>query len=256
MLLEADNICVDRAGRRVLHQVPLRLEPGQCLAVVGPNGAGKTTLMQALLGLLPLSDGSVRLDSQPLGRIARRQIARRIAYLPQVYEGYLGFRVRDVVQTGRYAHRGPAQPWDQADREAVDQALEQCRLTELQLRKVNTLSGGERQKVWLAAALAQQSPALFLDEPTSSLDPKHEAELIGLIRQQLTAGKTIMLICHDLNLPAMLGSRVLALRHGRKVFEGPIDQFLDLRLLEDIFQTSFQIVQLEPDGQQRIHLRI
>ena len=257
MYLEAENVCVDRAGRRVVDGVSLRLEPGQCLAVVGPNGAGKTTLMQALLRLLPLADGVIRLNGEAMGHLSRRQIARRMAYLPQNYEGYLGFRVRAVVETGRYAHRGAVQPWDETDHEAIDQALEQCGLIRLQDRTVEALSGGERQKVWLAAALAQQTPALFLDEPTSALDPKHQAELIELIQTQLGTGKTVMLICHDLNLAAMLDCRVLALREGRKAFEGPVGQFFDPSLLRDIFEADFELMHLGSPGQQmRVHLRV
>jgi len=255
MYLEAENICVDRAGRRVVDGVSLRLKPGQCLAVVGPNGAGKTTLMQALLGLLPLADGVIRLDGESMGGLSRRQIARRMAYLPQNYEGYLGFRVRAVVESGRYAHRGAVQPWDETDREAIDHALEQCRLVSLQNRTVEALSGGERQKVWLAAALAQQTPAMLLDEPTSALDPKHQAELIELIQTQLGAGKTVMLICHDLNLAAMLDCRVLALHDGRKAFEGPVEEFMDPRLLHQIFEADFELVRVASPGQTRVHLR-
>jgi iron complex transport system ATP-binding protein len=256
MFLQAHNLRVFRSGREVLHDLSLQVQPGQCLAVVGPNGAGKSTLMQALLGLLPLASGSVRLDGLPLQSHSRRQIARRIAYLPQSYEGYLGFQVRDVVKTGRYAHRGPLEPWDETDRLAVDQALRQCHLLDLQHRTVEALSGGERQKVWLAAALAQQSPALFLDEPTSALDPKHQVELIRLLQAQLAAGKTVMLICHDLNLPATLQCPVLALRDGRVVFEGPVEKLFDLQRLEQIFEAPFEVVRLEPGGQLRVHLRV
>jgi iron complex transport system ATP-binding protein len=256
MFLQAEGICVERGGRRVVGELDLELAEGQCLAIVGPNGAGKTTLMQALLGLLPLESGVVRLEDRPLQRVGRRQIARQIAYLPQSYEGYLGFSVRDVVQTGRYAHRGPAGSWNETDSMAVDEAIEQCHLEHLQARRVQTLSGGERQKVWLAAALAQKSPALFLDEPTSALDPKHQVELIRLMQAQLATGKTLVLVCHDLNLPAILRCSVLALRNGRKVFEGPVDKFLDLELLKDIFETGFQLVELEPDRSRRIYLRV
>jgi ABC-type cobalamin/Fe3+-siderophores transport system ATPase subunit len=161
------------------------------------------------------------------------------------------------VETGRYAHRGAVQRWDETDREAIDQALEQCGLVCLQDRTVEVLSGGERQKVWLAAALAQQTPALFLDEPTSALDPKHQAELIELIQTQLGTGKTVMLICHDLNLAAMLDCRVLALREGRKAFEGPVGQFFDPSLLRQIFEADFELMHLASPGQQmRVHLRV
>ncbi|MFQ6048945.1 MAG: ABC transporter ATP-binding protein [Phycisphaerae bacterium] len=254
MHLQAENIAVERDGRRVLDQVCLELQAGQCLAVVGPNGAGKTTLMQALLGLLPLAAGTVRLDGQPLERLSRRQIARRIAYVPQGYEGYMGFRVRDVVETGRYAHRGALGRYEPDDQQAVERAIGACDLVGLEDRTVDSLSGGERQKVWLAAALAQESPALFLDEPTSALDPKHQVELIRLMQRQVASGKTLLVICHDLNLPTVLGCRVLAMRAGRKVFEGQIE--LDLARLREIFQADFELVAPRPGGQVRVHLQV
>ena len=231
---------VTRLGRVVVRDVSFRIEAGQCVSVIGPNGAGKSTLMAALLGLIP-AQGDVRLDSKPIHQLSRRQIARRVAYVPQIHEGYLGFRVRDVVEAGRYAHVDPLESLqtDERHTQAIDSAVKACRISSLLDRRVDTLSGGERQKVWLAAALAQQSPTLFLDEPTTALDPAHQAELVRIMQQSLQTEHTLLVICHDLNLAIALGGRVIALRDGAVFFDEPADVIEDTDRLRQLFDTEF-----------------
>jgi len=237
--IEVNRLCVDRGHRRVIAEVSLTIGPGQSLAIVGPNGAGKTTLMQAMLGLLPAAEGWVAVEGKRLTALTRRQIARRIAYVPQSYEGFLGFRVRDVVASGRYAHLSRLEPAGRQDQQVIDWAIATCGLAGLEDRALHTLSGGERQKVWLAAALAQESPALFLDEPTSALDPKHQAELIRLLQELVAQQRTLVVICHDLNVAAALGERVVALVGGRAVFDGPVAAFLQHDRLRAVFEADF-----------------
>jgi iron complex transport system ATP-binding protein len=223
----------------VLQGVSLNIDGGQTVTLVGPNGAGKTTLLLGMLGLLPTEAGGIALDGEPIGTLPRRQIARRIAYVPQIYEGFLGFRVRDIVETGRYAHLDPLDAMRAADRDAIEAAIDRCDIRSLLDRTADTLSSGERQKVWIAAAVAQESPALFLDEPTNSLDPKHQAELVRLLRDLAKAGKTLVIVSHDLNLPAMLGARVVAMKQGRIAFDGTADAFLAPDKLHEVFETEF-----------------
>ncbi|MBP7936266.1 MAG: ABC transporter ATP-binding protein [Phycisphaerae bacterium] len=239
MVIEAERLNVRRLGRHVLRDVSLRIDDGECVSIIGPNGAGKSTLMSALLGLVPADSGVVRVDGSEMHRLPRRQLARLIAYVPQVHDGYLGFRVRDVVESGRYAHLDPLEPLKDQDRAAVAAAVDACRIGELLEREVETLSGGERQKTWIAAALAQQSPALFLDEPTNALDPAHQVELIRIMRDHHRAGGTLLVICHDLNLPLVLGGRVIALRRGAVFFDQPVKALQDTGLLEQLYGAQF-----------------
>lgn len=241
MPIEADQLSVSRLGRLVLRDVSLRVDDGQCVSIIGPNGAGKSTLMSALLGLLPVDGGTVRLDGTPIGKLPRRAIARRVAYVPQIHEGYLGFAVRDVIEAGRYAHVDPLSPLSAADHQAVVSAAEATHVADLLDRPVDTLSGGERQKVWIAAAMAQASPILFLDEPTNALDPAHQAELIRLMRKLHVGGKTLLVICHDLNVPLALGGRVIAVRDRGIAFEGAVETLLDVDLLRRIYDTDFAL---------------
>lgn len=256
MRIEWNNLVVQRGAREVLRGVTLTAEPGQVLAVVGPNGAGKSTLILAALGLLPVRSGQVRLDGQDPRRLSRRQVAHLAAYVPQSYEGYMGFTVRDVVASGRYVHLAAFGAPGESDRAAVLQALADSGLSGMEERTVNTLSGGERQKVWLAAAMAQGSGALLLDEPTSALDPHHQADLICLIRRQAGEGKTVVVICHDLNLPGLLGAKVAAIRDGRVVFWGDNEEFLQPSLLEGIFSSRFVVARQEGTGRAWIGLGI
>lgn len=241
MVIEASHVTIRRLGRAVLQDVSLRIEEGECISVIGPNGAGKSTLMSALLGLLPIASGRVTIDGASVQRLSRRQIARRIAYVPQIHEGYLGFQVRDVIESGRYTYLEPLAGLRDEDERAVRAAAETCRLSALLNRPVQTLSGGERQKAWIAAALAQQAPAMFLDEPTTALDPGHQAELIGVMRDYAAAGQTLVVICHDLNLAHMLGGRCIGLNEGRVVFDGPIETWLTPGHLESLFATRFEL---------------
>ncbi len=255
MTIEAEKLTIRRLGRTVLQDISLRINDGECLSVIGPNGAGKSTLMAGLLGLLPAVSGRVYLDGKPIGQLSRREIARRVAYVAQIHDGYMGFPVRDVVEAGRYAHIRPLDPLSEADRKAVSEAVEACRIGDLLDRTVDTLSGGERQKVWIAAALAQQAPAMFLDEPTNALDPSHQAELIRIMRRLAGGSHTLMVICHDLNLPLTLGGRVVAIRGGRVAFDGPVESLLDTARLRGLFGTEFELHRSEGGGTS-IHLKV
>ncbi|HSW43961.1 MAG TPA: ABC transporter ATP-binding protein [Phycisphaerae bacterium] len=241
MVLEADQLTVRRLGTTVLREVGLRVERGQTVSIIGPNGAGKSTLMMALAGLLPIDGGRVLLEGRPIHRCRRREIARRLAYVPQIYDGYLAFTARDVIEAGRYAHLEPLASFGEADRGAVDEAVAACRIEPLLDRRVETLSGGERQKVWIAAALAQQSPTLLLDEPTNALDPAHQADLVTILRELTRAGRTLVVICHDLNLALALGGRVVALKEGAVFLDEPAGVLRDTARLGELFGTGFEL---------------
>ncbi len=241
MTLEADRLVVRRLGVTVLREVSVRIGAGGCVSIIGPNGAGKSTLMMALAGLLRADGGHVRIEGRPIDRFRRRDIARRLAYVPQIYEGYLGFTVRDVIEAGRYAHLDAMASPGEADGRAVAQAVRACRVEAFLDRPVETLSGGERQKVWIAAALAQQTPTLLLDEPTNALDPAHQSDVVRILRALSREGRTLVVICHDLNLSLALGGRVLALREGAVFFEEPVEALRDTARLERLFGTPFDL---------------
>lgn len=203
-----------------LDGVSVRVAPGQLTAVVGPNGGGKTTLFRALLGLVPLEHGAVRLGDRPLGDWPRGGIASLVGALPQREEPMPMLTVEAAVLLGRYPHLGALSPVTGSDRRAVGEALERCDAWHLRDRLVDTLSGGEWQRVRLARALAQEPALLVLDEPTAALDVRHEMELFELIRGLVADGLGALVITHHLNLAARYADRMLLLHLGHVAMEG------------------------------------
>lgn len=229
-----------RRGKRVvLADVNLELREGECVSIIGPNGSGKTTLMLALLGLLPTASGSIQLDGRALCRIAPRRRGRWAAYVPQTFDSMPGYTVFDVVAAARYPHVAALAPLSAADLKIVGNAIERCGLTDVRDRPIHAVSAGERQKTLIAAAVAQDAQVMMLDEPSAALDPAHQIELVVLLREWSEKGRGIVLISHDLQLPAALGGRVVALSGGRLVYDGAADEVLQPDRLREIYAAEF-----------------
>ncbi len=239
----------------MLVDADLDIRCGECVAIVGPNGAGKSTLLLTLLGLLRAARGEVRLDGVPVHRLSARRRGRWAAYVPQDGQGLDGFTVFDVVAGGRYPHVPPLAPLSRQDLEHVDEALVRCGLRELADRPIERVSGGERQKALLAAAICQDAQAMFLDEPDTSLDPAYQAELARLLADWRDGGRTIVMITHDLRLPAALSSRIVGLRDGRIVADGTPESTLRAERLAEIFGTAFETLEAV-DGRREILPRL
>ena len=217
-----------RDPRAVLDGVSLEVPDGSLYAVLGPNGSGKSTLLRVLLGVLAPRSGEVELDGRPVAAWGRRELARSVGVVPQSETLAFPLPVRDLVAMGRYPHLGPLRAERDADRAAVAAALERCDVTDLVERDVTTLSGGEMQRVRIARALAQEPRALALDEPTASLDVRHEMSILELLRASADGGLTVVLVTHHLNLAARFADRILLLDRGRVAAEGaPRDVFVE-----------------------------
>jgi iron complex transport system ATP-binding protein len=243
-VLEVRDLGLTVEGRALLQGVSFALEPGQALAVVGPNGAGKTTLLRCLLHIHERWTGQIRVGGQPLRELRPRQRARDLSYVPQLDGRSLPFRVRELVSMARYAYQEPFAGQSPADRRAVDHALEITGLAPLAGRSMATLSGGERQQAFIAAALAQSAGVLLLDEPTAFLDYRHQVRvhaILASIRQETRT--TICIVTHDLNEAAAVADQALALRDGRVVFAGGCDDLLDPAVLRDIYGVEFALVE-------------
>ena len=240
-VLECAGVSVERGGRRILHDINLRLAPHECVSLVGPNGSGKTTLVRTLLGLGRPTVGHVRLDGEDTYRIAARRRARWAAYVPQRLDANPMLTVAEVVATGRFPHGHSLRPLLTTDRSVVTRVMEVCGVTALADRVFSTLSGGERQKVLIAAAMAQAARVLFLDEPNTALDPAYQIELVRILRDWHRAGGGLLVISHDLHLPVALGGRVLALRAGRVAADGPAAEVLTPATLGRIYAAPFAV---------------
>jgi iron complex transport system ATP-binding protein len=237
-LLTAQGVSVSLGGRAVLNDISLALAPGHLVALVGPNGAGKTTLLRALAGLVP-ADGAIHAGGEPLSSLTLRERARRFAYLPQGHIVHWPLPARDIVALGRYPH-GATDParLTPGDSEAVLRAMQAADVVEFCDRRVTELSGGERSRVALARVLAVEAPVILADEPTSSLDPRHQIDVMKTLRAAADKGVLVIVVTHDLGLAARFADMVLVLSDGRLVSQGAPAQALSEQVMGDVFRIS------------------
>ena len=237
-LLTARGLNVILAGRLVLKDVSLALSSGHLVALVGPNGAGKTTLLRALAGLVP-SDGAIEVGGAALSSLSLRERARRFAYLPQGHVVHWPLAARDIVALGRYPH-GATDParLTPKDTEAVLRAMQATDVMEFSERRVTELSGGERSRVALARVLAVEAPVILADEPTASLDPRHQFDVMKSLRASADNGVLVIVVTHDLGLAARFADTVLVLSDGRLVSQGAPAEALSEKVMGEVFRIS------------------
>lgn len=242
--VELDRVSVRLGGAEVLHDVNAALGRASVTGLVGPNGAGKSTLLRAASGLLPLAGGCVKVDGRSLAGLSRRRVAAAMNLLPQSVSLSFPFPVRDVVAMGRNPHLGRFQGIGPGDRDIIAWAMQQTDVASLAERPVTELSGGERQRVLLARSLATEAPILLLDEPTTSLDIRHQLEILELLERFAEQGKTVVAALHDLNMARRACSQVLLLHHGRVVASGSPQEALSVEHIESTFDVR---TTLSPD---------
>ncbi|MHC6153424.1 ABC transporter ATP-binding protein [Bradyrhizobium elkanii] len=237
-LLSAAALNASLGSRKVLHDVSLSLPSGHLVALVGPNGAGKTTLLRALAGLIP-SGGEIRIGGDLLASLPLRERAKRFAYLPQGHMVHWPLPARDIVALGRYPH-GATDParLSQTDIEAVLRAMQAVDVTEFSDRRVTELSGGERSRVALARVLAVEAPVILADEPTASLDPRHQIDVMQKLRNVADTGVLVIVVTHDLGLAARFADHVLVLAEGRLAAQGAPVEALSESVLASVFRVS------------------
>jgi iron complex transport system ATP-binding protein len=230
-VLALDTVSVVLGGRPIVHDVSLSLEPARFVALLGPNGAGKTTLLKAMAGLLPMR-GIVRLGGEDLMHISRQQRARKIGYLPQGHQIYWPMSARDVVALGRFPH-GLADParMNAAHAEAVDSAMIRTDTARFADQSVMTLSGGERARIMLARVLAVEASILLADEPTASLDPRHQITVMTDLKAESRRGALVVAVTHDIALASRLADEIILMHEGRIVAQDtPAQVLTDERL--------------------------
>jgi iron complex transport system ATP-binding protein len=240
-LLRARDVTV-RFGKAVVVQgAAVTLRAGELVALVGPNGAGKTTFIRALAGLLP-AEGDIMLGDRALRTLSARKRARAVAYLPQGHVFHWPMQVGAVVALGRHPHMDPFSTRSPQDRAAVARALELTATEAFANRSVTTLSGGERARVALARALATEAPVLLADEPTASLDPRHQLIVMQLLRRATRDGGAVLAILHDLTLAARFADRVLVMDRGAIVAEGLPGEALSPQRIAEVFGVEAMMV--------------
>ena len=232
--LHAADVVVRLGGALVVDGAALDLRAGELTVLIGPNGAGKTTLMRALAGLIP-AEGRIEIEGTPLSALTVRDRARRVAYLPQGHVFHWPMPVAAVVALGRYPYADAFSTVSDADRRAVAKALAATGTEQFVDRAVTTLSGGERARVALARALACEAPILLADEPTVSLDPRHQLVVMELLARAAHDGGAVLAIGHDLALAARFADRIVIMDRGRLVADGAPRAVLTVERIAAVF---------------------
>jgi iron complex transport system ATP-binding protein len=238
-LIEVSNLTFGFSKHPILKSVSFSVSPGDHLSIVGPNGSGKSTLLRCIIRILEPPPKAILIDGKPLSSYRQQALARYLAYVPQTHFKQTTFTVKEYLELARYPHNDGWGKSTPADRIAVARALDSTELSELVHRPMNRLSGGECQKVLIAAALAQEARVLLLDEATAFLDFKHKTEIHELLAALNRKGMTILSVTHDINHAALNSNRIIALKAGEVVFDGPSEAFMTPEVMHLIFSQQF-----------------
>ena len=253
-MLQARSLSFAYPSRRgdaipVLNEVSFDIARGDRVGLLGPNGSGKTTLLKLLAGVLKPDRGEIAIDGQSLAAMSRRDVARRIAVVPQETHTTFDFSVIDMVLMGRYPHLGPFELEGAADLSIAREALAATGTSGFEARGYSTLSGGEKQRVVIAAALAQTPDLLLLDEPTAALDLGYQFEITGLLRRlNSERGTTMLISTHDLNIIAALCQRVILFRDGRLLAHGRTEDVLTSSHIQALYDIDADVQYNERAG--------
>lgn len=241
-ILEVGNLSAGYGNGFVVRHVSLAVEPGEFVAILGRNGSGKSTLIKAVQNLLEHVEGTVRYAGEDVFGLTPRQVASRIAYVPQMAEPAFEYSVAEVVRMGRFARQGRIEGSSAGDDAAVAEAMRLTEVAEFGGKPLSQLSGGERQRVFIARALAQDTPLLLLDEPSSHLDIRYQAEiysLLGTLRKD--KGKTVVVAEHNINLAAAHAGRLIFLKDGAVAAEGDPAATVTAANISEIFGADVDI---------------
>lgn len=247
MRIEADNLSFGYPEHAVGRDLSLAIDAGEVMCLLGPNGCGKTTLFRTLLGLLPAQAGRILLGGEDIGRLSRAEIARRIAYVPQAQAAIFPYTALDLVLMGRVAHRGLFAGPTAEDIALSRRALDDLGIGALAERDVTRLSGGQRQLVIVARALAQAAPLIVMDEPTASLDFGNQVRVLSEIRRLATRGIGIVLSTHDPDHAFAVAGRVALMNDGRIIAAGAPSEVLTADSLRMVYGVDVSVEHL-PDG--------
>ncbi|MBQ5832118.1 MAG: ABC transporter ATP-binding protein [Selenomonadales bacterium] len=247
-MITTDSLSVGYENKTILSGVSLNIGRGEFVGIIGPNGAGKSTLVKTLRGMLAKRAGSVRIMDTDTSELSEREFARRVAYLQQHVEVSFGYTGRELVLAGRY----PYMKWWQSESEEDERIAELCMqytgVTEFADTPVQEVSGGQRQRILLAKVLAQQTPILFLDEPTTGLDMVYQEEIFRFCKRLCEAGKTVVMVVHELPLASRFCSRLVLVGNGRILADGKPDEVIREDVLSDAYHVPIAVVRHEATG--------
>ncbi|KAB8033155.1 ABC transporter ATP-binding protein [Fluviispira multicolorata] len=234
--IKCTNLSVSYFDKIVLNNVNIKIEKNKITALIGSNGSGKSTLLKTIARIIQPSSGQVYLDGKLIQSYSSQEVARILSILPQSPEAPQEFTVERLVQYGRFPRQSFFGSLNQNDYEAIEWALKSTHMIELKNKRLSDLSGGQRQRAWIAMALAQESEYIFLDEPTTYLDMRHQIEVLNILQSlNKNQNKTIVMVVHDINHAAKIAHNVIAIKNGQVFTDGTIKQILDEKVIENIF---------------------
>ncbi len=239
MAFELDNIYFSYGSHNVIDNLSFSIRSGCFHAVLGPNGCGKTTLLDLMSGYVRPASGKIRFNGQNISEYGKKSLSRHIALVPQEYRVNFPYTVREVVAMGRYPHQARFSHPTAQDMQIVENALEVCGAQELSDRFITELSGGEKQRVIFARAIAQETSVLLLDEPCASMDVKHALRILNVASEQvLKKGVTVIAVMHDINLAARFADNLIFIKQGQRIASGPARDSLDSKIIREVFDVE------------------
>ncbi|MEQ9763077.1 ABC transporter ATP-binding protein [Streptococcus jiangjianxini] len=241
--IQACDIDVAYDHTTIIENLSVSLPRRAITTIIGANGCGKSTLLKALTRIHSIKKGHIYLDGQSIAKMPTKEVAKKIALLPQALEATEGITVYELVSYGRFPHQRYLGTMTAHDRSHIHWAMEMTKVTELANLEVDSLSGGQRQRVWIAMALAQDTDTIFLDEPTTYLDLNHQLEVLELLeRLNKDSDKTIVMVLHDLNLSARFSDHIIAMKKGTIRYQGSVEEVITPERIKDIFQIKAHII--------------
>ncbi|VGO22807.1 ABC transporter ATP-binding protein [Pontiella sulfatireligans] len=240
-IIQIKDLSIDLSGNEILKGVSMNIGAGEYISIIGPNGAGKTTLVKCIAGIYTDWRGAITIDGKSFADHGSKTLAKLQSYVPQAEGRSTPLTVEEFVTMGRYPHLSAFTSLKSEDYDAVGKAIESAGLTEFRHRKLNTLSGGERQMAFIAAALAQETKILLLDEPSTFLDYRHQANVAALLKKSCREnGITVVAVHHDINTATSSSDRLYAIKDGAIAFSGTPAETADSALLGSIYGTEFR----------------
>lgn len=243
-VLEAQNLHVSYGENLILEDLNLQIPKGKITVLVGANGCGKSTLLRTFARLQKAKSGEIFLDDNKLDAISTKEVAKRLAILPQGPVAPEGLTVQQLIKQGRYPHQSWLKQWSTEDEKIVNNALEVTQMTEFADRPVDALSGGQRQRVWIAMTLAQKTNLILLDEPTTYLDMAHQVEILDLLFDlNENEGRTVVMVLHDLNLACRYAHHIVAVRNKQVYAQGKPEEVVTAEMVQEVFRMDCTIIE-------------
>ncbi|KON85427.1 ABC transporter [Sporosarcina globispora] len=240
--LETSSLTLGYNGTNIIDNLDLKIPKGKITVLVGANGCGKSTLLRSLARLLRPKSGEILLEGDAVRSLPTKEVAKRLAILPQGPTAPEGLTVLQLIKQGRYPHQSWLRQWSTEDEKVVKQALKATRLKEFAERSVDSLSGGQRQRAWIAMTLAQKTDIILLDEPTTYLDLTHQIEILDLLFElNEQENRTIVMVLHDLNLACRYAHNIVAVCDKRVYSQGKPEDIITAGMVKDVFQMSCEI---------------